>query len=187
MHTGKDDIKKLGMLKSWNGAETVNGLEGECAKVQGTTGELWPPIGKDDQATFFIPDVCRSLTFKRDGTLNKHGIKGYKWIADDSLFDNGEKYSEAECWCGTNVDTTCPALKPGVYNASLCNYGAPAFVSLPHFYLADESYRAAISGMEPSRERHESHIALQPDYGIPLEVRAKLQINLYMRNDPELE
>jgi len=187
MFTGKDDISKLGYLKTWNGNETVNGLRGECSKIAGTTGELWAPnIDKDQDATLFIPDVCRKLSFKRSGELKKFGVKGLRWVADDSLFDNGEKYPEAECWCA-DTEENCPVLKAGVYDASECNYGAPAFVSFPHFYLADSSYLDAVDGLSPSRAEHESYIGLEPNFGIPLEVKAKLQVNLFLKQDDELD
>lgn len=185
LFTGKDDIKKLGKVKSWNGKETIDGLGGECAKIKGTTGDLWPPVEKDQDATFFVSDVCRSLTFKRDGTLTKHDIKGHRWIGDDSLFDNGEKYPDAACWC-PGTEQSCPSLKRGLYDASACNYDAPSFISYPHFYLADESYQTAVNGMSPSRERHESQVAVEPVMGVSLDAKIKLQLNMFVRNDPDL-
>lgn len=187
--TGKDDINKLGLFKTWNGKDKLGHMSGECDKVQGTTGELWPPFdtkakGKPD-AKMFITDVCRSLTLKYDSKFEKHGIKGWKWIGDDSLFDNGQKYPENACYCMAD-EKECSNIKPGIFNASKCQFGAPAFVSFPHFYLADESYLEGIEGLSPDKEKHELFVALEPEIGIPLEVRARLQINLFMRNEPLL-
>lgn len=187
MFTGKDDIKKLGLLKTWNGKEELGVMTGECDKIKGTTGELWPPFDKKKKtdATMFIPDVCRTLTLKYESELKKHGIKGWKWIGDDSLFDNGHKYPETACFC-TADEEECPNIKSGIFNASQCQYGAPAFASFPHFYLADESFLAGIEGLSPEKEKHEMYVALEPEIGLPLEIRARLQINLFMRNEPFL-
>lgn len=186
MNTGNSDINKLGVLKSWNGKDEVAGLRGECAKVQGTTGELWPPFPIKDtpDATLFVTDFCRTLTLRHEGEFNKFNLKGRKWVGDDRVFDNGDKYEEAACWCGAKNETECPDVKPGVYNASRCSFGAPAFASFPHFYLADPSYLVNLTGLEPNQEKHETYLALEPTAGIPLEVRARIQINLLMRNEP---
>ncbi|KAI4463518.1 scavenger receptor class b type-1 sr-b1 [Holotrichia oblita] len=57
-------------------------------------------------------------------------------------------------------------------------FGAPAFVSYPHFYLADRYYTDPIVGMEPNPDKHEFFITLEPNTGIPLQVRAAVQLNL---------
>lgn len=188
MYTGKNDINELGVLKSWNGKDEVAGLRGECKKIKGGTGELWPPFSKKNtpDATFFVTDFCRSLTLTNDGSYEKWGIKGQKFIGDDRVFDNGDKYEEAFCWCGAETDAECPDVKPGVFNASRCSFGAPAFVSYPHFYLADPYYLEGLEGLEPVREKHETYLVVEPTAGIPMEVKARIQINLWMRNEPNL-
>lgn len=70
---------------------------------------------------------------------------------------------------------------PGVFNASKCKFDTPAFVSFPHFYLADKSYTDVIDGMNPNKEDHEFSIAMEPRTGIPLSVRAQMQINLLLK------
>lgn len=188
MFTGKDDIKNLGIVKSWNGKIELGHMTGECDKIKGTTGELWPPFNKKQKAdaTMFIPDVCRSMALKYDGTFKKHDIKGWKWIGDDSLFDNGHKYPETACFCMAHEED-CPNIPPGIFNTSKCQFGSPSFASFPHFYLANETYLEGIEGLSPDKDKHEMYIALEPEFGLPLEIRARLQINLFMRNEPMLK
>lgn len=38
---------------------------------------------------------------------------------------------------------------------------APIFVSFPHFYQADEIYLESISGLQPTKEKHEFVLILQ--------------------------
>lgn len=59
-------------------------------------------------------------------------------------------------------------------------FGAPLFVSYPHFYLADPVYVNAVTGIHPNKTKHEMYIALEPSSGIPLDARAQLQINLFV-------
>lgn len=182
MFTGENDISQLGVLQLWNSKNKTDLYRGSCDNVYGTTGELWPPIseGTKPPLTVFATDVCRAVTVKYDSDYTKFGINGYKWVGDDSVFDNGIKYPDMGCYCSA-VEESCPDLLPGVFNASSCKFGAPAFVSFPHFYLAHEHYVEAVDGLSPNKDEHQFSVAMEPRTGIPLSVRAQLQINLLMK------
>jgi hypothetical protein len=182
MFTGQKDISKLGVLEKWNDSNVTDLYRGSCDAVRGTTGELWPPIegGSKPPLTVFATDICRSVTVKYDSDYENFNIKGYKWVGDDSVFDNGVKYPDMKCYCSAD-ESSCPDLLPGLFNASSCKFGAPAFVSFPHFYLADQHYVDAVEGVSPNKEEHEFSVAMEPRTGIPLNVRAQLQINLLMQ------
>jgi scavenger receptor class B protein 1 len=85
------------------------------------------------------------------------GITGTRFISDEDTFDNGTKVKSMKCYC-EGVD----CQPSGALNISLCKFGAPAFISLPHFYLADESYLYNISGMNPNKKDHEFILVIQP-------------------------
>lgn len=86
------------------------------------------------------------------------------------MFDNGTKYPEKRCFCAkghltgtTGISTSVEECEPsGVRSISKCRFGAPAFVSFPHFYNADPSYISNIIGLNPSRDLHEFYIAVEP-------------------------
>lgn len=94
---------------------------------------------------------------KKSGESDWLGLTGTKFVSDADMLDNGSRVSSRECYC---KDVEC--MPSGVLNVSSCKYGAPAFVSLPHFYLADETYRKNISGMNPKKEEHEFTLIVQP-------------------------
>lgn len=180
MDTGAADINRLGMLQLWNGHSRTGAYPGDCGKVQGTTGELWPPVSTvETPLEMFIGDVCRSLRLKYAGEGEKFGVQAQRYVADESVLDNGDKYDEAACYC-TGAPGECPDLAPGAMNVSSCKFGAPAFLSFPHFYLGDASYREAVEGMEPNEELHSFYMLMVRKLGIPMEVRAGMQINLLM-------
>lgn len=184
--TGADDIKKLGMMNLWNHKTKTPFYSDECSDVFGSTGVLWPPLKLGKDVSMFPTDLCRSITLKYEGEVKKHGINGGKWIGDDKLFDNGEKYPEQICSCTADKEF-CPSMPTGVVNMSDCKFGAPAFVSFPHFYLADEFYIDAVEGLpEPTKEDDELFIMLEPITGIPLHVRAQFQINVWIEPIPGL-
>lgn len=182
MFTGVDDIFSLGNLQLWNGKPSTSYYRGHCGDVKGTTGELWPPIHENEKPnlSLFVPDICRTIELKYSEEYSKLGIDGYKWVADESVFDNGVKYPEMACYCNSAPDS-CPDLASGVFNASKCKWDSPAFISFPHFYLADEIYLNDKVGMKPNKDIHEFSMAIEPRTGIPLNIRAAMQINLLIR------
>ncbi|KZC14662.1 Protein croquemort, partial [Dufourea novaeangliae] len=70
----------------------------------------------------------------------------------------------------------------GLMNVSACRYGAPVFVSLPHFNRADPSLGEKVIGLEPDEEKHDFSITLEPTTGIPLKVSARLQVNVLLES-----
>ncbi|KAL1139975.1 hypothetical protein AAG570_006952 [Ranatra chinensis] len=179
MDTGTDDLFRLGKLYAWNFQSETNFFSGSCSKVKGTSGELWPPnIADHDTIEVFAGDICSSATLVREQTTEKFGIEGTTYIGNEKMFDNGTVYPENKCYCLRNGSDQCQPS--GTRDLSSCRYGAPAFVSFPHFYLADPSYRELVSGMNPSEKQHQFTATLAKDVGIPLEVNARLQINIYV-------
>lgn len=93
-----------------------------------------------------------------------------RFIGDESAFDNGTKYSEKRCFCakrpiiGSSEISACAeeCVPSGVRGISKCRFGAPAFVSFPHFYEADPSYLLNIKGLNPDQDLHEFYVAVEP-------------------------
>jgi len=182
MNTGQNDITKMGMLNKWNDEKTSGFYSDGCSAINGTTGELWPPkLNPNKDLTLFVSDICRSVSLApTSDTVERHGVTGAKWIGDDRVFDNGEKYPENQCFC-TGSAEECPDLRPGVFNVSDCRFGAPAFISYPHFYLADPSFTDDVDGLSPSQEKHEFSMSLEANTGIPVEVNARMQVNILLQ------
>lgn len=185
MYTGTDDVKNLGLLYSWNNKHKTNFYRDNCSLVQGTSGELWPPLNASNPVTLYSSDICRSISLVPSGKYSAFNIDGVKFVGDERVFDGGVKYKSSSCYCTSSPDD-CPDLPYGVQNVSDCKFGAPAFMSYPHFYLADPSYLQKIDGLSPNREEHEFSIAMEPVMGIPLQTRARLQLNLLLQKVPFL-
>nr|CAD7256559.1 unnamed protein product [Timema shepardi] len=172
MYTGTDDLSKLGMMYSWNYEHQSHYYKESCGLVHGTTGEICAPVKGMETLAVFSPDVCGSLTLKKVGELETMGITGSKFEADASILDNGTLYPSQACY------TTGESVYSGVMNISSCKWGAPAFISYPHFYLADSSYLDAVEGLSPSSKDHSFYFVVEPEMGVPLQVRARMQINI---------
>lgn len=101
--------------------------------------------------------LFRSLDVSYENTTNIQGITGNKYIGTRYMLDNGQSVPSRRCYC---TDGHCEPS--GALNVSSCKFGAPAFISMPHFYLADPSYAKNITGMSPSKEKHELMLVLEP-------------------------
>nr|XP_023018229.1 protein croquemort-like [Leptinotarsa decemlineata]XP_023018231.1 protein croquemort-like [Leptinotarsa decemlineata]XP_023018232.1 protein croquemort-like [Leptinotarsa decemlineata] len=175
MNNGRDTIDKLGLVRFWNYQNSVPYWKGQCGKVEGTTGELWYPPKDTKTIKIFSNDLCSSVALDHDGELTLHGIDGHKYVGGARTFDNGSQYPEMECFVPNGFQLS------GVRNVSLCKYGAPAFISFPHFYQADPFYLESIEGLKPVKEKHEMFLCLEAMTGLPLIVRASFQLNLQMQ------
>ncbi|XP_037050598.1 protein croquemort-like [Bradysia coprophila] len=182
VNIGEYDISKMGTLHMWNGATTTDSFSNGCSQINGTFGKLWPPnLNSDDDITLFMPDMCRSITLAPENLTTRNGeAEEANWIGDGRVFDNGENYSPNTCFC-TGSEPSCPDLKSGVLNVTDCHFNWPAFVSYPHFYLADRSYTDHVDGMSPSKDKHAFSIKLDANKGVPVEINARLQMNVLLQ------
>lgn len=181
MHTGEGDISQIGTMKNWNFSPKTDYFPDQCGVVMGSAGELYPPIkNKTEPITLFAADMCRSISLDFDGEDTIRGVIGNKYSGGKKTVDNGTVYSENKCF------SLGESLPSGVMSASECLYGSPAFVSFPHYYAADPYYLNQVEGLNPSRNKHEMYITLEPTTGIPLDVAIRFQMNMLIRPIPNI-
>lgn len=174
---------ELGIAKTFNYYQTETGFyDKNCDKVRGSAGEFFPPgQTKDKPLTFYDGELCRYWDLYYTDELNVNGLTTYKYSATERSVDNGTKYKEYKCF------SRGESVASGLMNVSACCYGAPGFLSLPHFYGADPTYLNYVDGMKPSKNDHEFYIVLEPITGIPVNVAARLQVNLHIQRYPNIE
>ncbi|XP_038214781.1 protein croquemort-like [Zerene cesonia] len=182
MNTGASDFSQIGNLEMWRNSNRTH-FRDECGAVKGSTGELWAPELGQPEVTIFAPDICTYMVLAKNETISVLGIEGQKYVANDSLFDNGHKYPSMACYCDEVRDADC--LPAGALNVSACRFGAPAFVTLPHFLGLEPPYPSKVVGLNPTPDMVFS-VALEMFTGMPLEVFAQLQINLLVRHVGEI-
>lgn len=74
----------------------------------------------------------------------------------------------------------------GVFTLAPCKFNAPIFVSMPHFLDADPHFRAHVDGLEPRRDRHEFYVDVEPRTGSPIDLAARVQLNVAISKPPGL-
>ncbi|KAM6976299.1 scavenger receptor class B member 1 isoform 1-T1 [Tautogolabrus adspersus] len=175
INTGKDDIRKVHKVDSWNGlTELPYWKTPQCNMINGTAGQMWPPfMTKESTLPFYSPDACRSmeLVYQRPGEMN--GIPLYRYVAPKTLFANGTDYAPNEGFC--------PCRQSGLLNVSSCRHNSPVFISHPHFFNADPVLLDYVNGLSPNEDEHGLFIDIHPETGVPLNVSICLQLNLYMK------
>ncbi|KAF7992790.1 hypothetical protein HCN44_005134 [Aphidius gifuensis] len=88
---------------------------------------------------------------------------------------NYDTIDMGKCFCNGE----CSPL--GLINVTACRYGAPGFISLPHFHKGDPVLRQQVNGLQPNDKDHSFYITLEPNTGIPLDVAARLQVNILLQ------
>ena len=65
--------------------------------------------------------------------------------------------------------------------------GAPIALSYPHFYQADPSYLDAVEGLEPDKDKHQFYVDISPEFGFPLAIRPRFQLNVVIKKDEDID
>ncbi|CAH0581631.1 unnamed protein product [Chrysodeixis includens] len=181
MNTGASDFSRLGNVEQWKFSNRTD-YRDECGVVKGSTGELWAPELGQPEVNVFASDICTYMTLTKEKEVTVEGITGVQYSANNSVFDNGHHYPHMACYCEDNgIKEDC--VPSGALNVSQCRFGAPAFVSLPHFLRADPIYASKIEGINATEDMN-FRLALEMFTGMPLSVAAQLQINLLVRHVP---
>lgn len=100
-------------------------------------------------------DLCRTLPLKYARPMVKDGINVDLYELSDDAYG------------GSNPNNTCfnePDYDAvyGLQNISPCQYGAPVYISNPHFFQADPSLIEEVEGLQPDKEKHQTYFKIQP-------------------------
>lgn len=181
--TGKSDINKLGLMDNWKHEKNLSDywFGPQCERLdRSSAGDLRPPYvlkTSNEPIFMFVGDICRSFELRFHQNVENNGISCKRYVADEKLFDY--TLDENKCYCFNASE--CPMN--GVANISKCSYGAPVFISYPHFLYADKSYTKDIDGMNANESNHLFYMDIEPTFGVPINAKAKMQINVLVEND----
>ena len=172
MYTGLGDVGRMGEVFSWN--SSPRGIfPGRCGEIHGSAGEFYPPGMAKTHIDMFSNDLCRTIRLNYQREVDVFGINSYEFTADHSFFANGTKNPANSCY-----EPEGESLRSGVYNTSLCRFGAPVFISQPHFLQADPWYLDQVSGLQPDPSLHSTAFRIEPNSGVPTSVTARFQLNV---------
>lgn len=172
--TGVDDEKKTNFINNWNGNEKLSFWNDDsCNMLNGTSIETGPPINSyQDTYTFFQSIFCRSLTFKYEEDTKHYDITAKRFKPTYDVFANSTENPDNFCF-EVNKERAS-----GLLDISRCQFGAPVFISFPHFHLGDPSYLNSVNGLNPNEEKHVSYIDVEPITGLSIDLAVRFQINI---------
>jgi len=181
IHTGASSLHNLGQIVTFNNSKTNPFYHGKCGKYEGSP-ELFPPYmdGKSKQLVF-NNDVCRTLKLSPSGEKEKiHGTEGSAYVVDETFFANATINPENKCFSSKEIPS-------GMFDASACRFGAPIFMSQPHFYQADPYYQKFLANpLKPNKSLHETKFVFETVSGVPMKVAARFQVNIKLNRIDEL-
>ncbi|KAH8419458.1 hypothetical protein KR222_003973 [Zaprionus bogoriensis] len=184
IHTGHEDLSRMGELQRWNGSTHTGLYEGECGKVNGSTGELWAPARQwDETVSIFLPDAGRFINMYSVENVTVQGIDAWRYETTELSFDNGQVNPASKCFCVANRE--CP--RNGVVDYSPSAYRAPVYMSHPHFYMTDDLYRANTTGLQPNAREHGMYMIMEPTLGIPVQLLGQVMMSLRVIRDEEVD
>ncbi|EDW12930.1 uncharacterized protein Dmoj_GI17939 [Drosophila mojavensis] len=184
IHTGRGDLSWMGELQMWNGSVHTGYYEGECGKVNGSTGELWAP-GRQwhETISIFLPDAARYINLYSMANVTVEGIAAWRYETSQLSFDNGQLAPDTKCFCVAKHE--CPLN--GVLDFSPVAKRGPIYVSHPHFYMTDEYYRRNTTGLRPNPAEHGMYVVMEPTLGIPLSLKGQVMISALVQRDEAID
>ena len=184
MFTGEDDVKKLGKVVRWNYTDHF-AFSGKCGKVRGYGDVLSP--GQDGTTLDLNQeaDLCRPITldYIKSGDVPGMGMKGSRYEISPKFFANKTVNPDNACYYSPKAKE----VPSGVLDISACKWGAPLFMSQPHFYQADPFFVEQVGGgLKPDKDKHETFIWLDRDSGVPMSLVVRLQVNFLIEKMPSI-
>jgi len=200
MHHGMADLKKKGWVEEFNSSPNMNWWQpgSTCDKLGGQDGATLPPgVMKTDAMDMFISLMCRRINLEYEKDVDHLGLNSYRFIPPANAMgshtdpDPKARNLANSCYCLKDQGFSC--FKSGVLNMEPCKRstqlpkGAPIALSFPHFYQADPSYLSAVSGLSPDKEKHQFYVDVAPEFGFPLAIRPRFQLNVIIKRDKDIE
>ncbi|XP_033978750.1 lysosome membrane protein 2-like isoform X2 [Trematomus bernacchii] len=181
-HTGEQNYMDYGHVETWKGQRQLDfWTSNQSNSINGSDGSAFHPfLDKNERIYIFSPDLCRSIHMEFEKDVEVKGIPAYRFTPPRSVLASKEENPANEGFCVTPKE----CLGTGLLKVSPCRKGAPVVASFPHFYLGEEKYVAAIEGMSPKREHHQTYLDLNPTTGVIVRANKRAQINILLNRMP---
>lgn len=99
VHTGANDINKLGMMSQWKYKDELTQWRDECNRLNDSfPGEFQPPfVPRSNRLKLFIGDLCRPLILTYQKDIEFKGLKLKRYILGPDNFNYD--LPENQCYC----------------------------------------------------------------------------------------
>ncbi|KAM9338044.1 lysosome membrane protein 2-like isoform 2-T2 [Symphorus nematophorus] len=177
-HTGVQNYLDYGRVVTWKGQSQLTfWTSNQSNSINGSDGSAFHPLlNKDERIYIFTPDLCRSIYMEYEKDVEVKGIPAYRFTPPRSVLASKEENPANEGFCVSKNE----CLGTGLLKVSPCRKGAPVVASFPHFHLAEDKYVAAIGGLSPQREHHQTYLDLNPTTGVIVRANKRAQVNILL-------
>ncbi|XP_070780729.1 lysosome membrane protein 2-like isoform X2 [Enoplosus armatus] len=181
-HTGEQNYMDYGRVETWKGQSQLTFWKSnQSNSINGSDGSAFHPLlNKNERIYIFTPDLCRSIYMEFEKDVEVKGIPAYRFTPPRSVLASKEENPANEGFCVSPQE----CLGTGLLKVSPCRKGAPVVASFPHFYLADSKYVAAIEGLSPQRQHHQTFLDLNPTTGVIVRANKRAQVNVLLSRIP---
>uniref|UniRef100_A0A1Y1KK00 Scavenger receptor class B member 1 n=2 Tax=Photinus pyralis TaxID=7054 RepID=A0A1Y1KK00_PHOPY len=179
VHSGVNNINKVKQIDTFNGNNYLPywGSE-QCNEVKGSDGSAFAPmdVRRRGPISVFNKEMARTikLIYDQDVKIFNGKVTAARYIMPKSTFDSAERNVDNECYC---IDECSPQ---GVFNTAAAAFGAPIFMSLPHFYNAEDEIKTGVDGMKPHQVA-DNYVLVHPTLGFAMGGRSSLQLNVQVQ------
>ncbi|XP_074596260.1 lysosome membrane protein 2-like [Brevipalpus obovatus] len=187
IYTGKDMPKKdYTQVISFKNQRSLNKwLSGECNRLNGTDGgQFEPGIDRNAKLTIFAADICRKITLACSGEESFHGIPVLKYKIAPEEWMPPSRNRKNTCYC-VHQKRPDRCEYPGIMDVAGCLNG-PFVITLPHFLGVSYPVTSRIRGLQPESSKHDFYLLIKSQLGIPIDVKARLQLNVRVERIPFL-
>merc|ERR1711892_1178525 len=177
IHHGMADLGKKGWVEEFDSSPIPPGWE------------------RSQPMDMFISLMCRRMKLIYEKDTQHLGLTSYRFMPPPNAMgshtdtDPAKNNPDNSCFCLKEEGFSC--FKSGVFNMEPCKrtqelpLGAPSALSYPHFYEPDQPFLDAVDGLKPNKEEHQFYVDVVPEFGFPLAIRPRFQLNAIIRKDKE--
>lgn len=180
VHSGVNDINKVKQIDTFNGKNYLPfwGSE-QCNEVKGSDGSAFAPLDvrRREPISIFNKEMARTmkLVYDRDVKVFNGKVTAARYVMPKNTFDSPERNADNECYC---VDECSPQ---GVFNTAAATFGAPIFMSFPHFYNAEDEIKTGVAGLKTPHQMEENYVLVHPSLGFAMGGKSSMQLNVQVQ------
>lgn len=142
-------------------------------RIAGTDANMFGRPMRSSKEQVFISDLYRSAYIMHMKDVDWNGIELQEYQLQYKDTQNATMNPENAQYYSYGPS--------GVLNCTKAA-NVPVFISYPHFYLAEQSLVAAVKGLSPNKDAHQSYLRMEVQSGLLVEAKKRLQVNYLMED-----
>ncbi|XP_060534329.1 scavenger receptor class B member 1-like isoform X2 [Cylas formicarius] len=168
---------KFFTIDRYDGSDNLpNSRKCENKYENASEGVSYPQyLSKNYTIKYWRKTLCKVAELLYNDEQYLYGVKAFRYVLDPFTY-NRTQPSHKDCYKGVG-----DPLPNGLADVSSCYFGYPMAASFPHYLYADDVVKSYVEGLQPDEDKHGSYVILEPFTGIPLQGKARSQINLVMK------